>query len=205
MKKVGLFLTGVALFTSLGLTASAQVATSGVDTSDRTADHNILRTMLIDVEKSINEGRFNDLEKYLDPNVTVVYQNAEVADGIAETKAFQERIFNKSNGVLKGISSKVTADKLTKFYGDTAIAYGTSLDHYSFVGGLEMDLTSRWTATLVKENGQWKVVSLTFTSNLFDNPLLANAKASAKYFGFGGLVVGLLIGFFGVRFFRKKK
>jgi ketosteroid isomerase-like protein len=211
MKKVALFLTGITLFTSASLMVSAQTAATPVVTKvadvtvDRTADHNTLRAMLIDAEKAINEGRFNDLEKYLDPNVTVVYQNAEVADGLAETKAFQERIFNKSNGVLKGISSKVTADKLTKFYGDTAIAYGTSLDHYSFVGGLEMDLTSKWTTTLVKENGQWKVVSLTFTSNLFDNPLLTNAKASAKYFGFGGLVVGLLIGFFGVRFFRKKK
>lgn len=211
MKKVALFLTGFTLFTSFGLVASAQTATSPAVTKvadvtiDRTADHDALRAMLIEAEKAINNQDFNGIAQFLDPNIDVIYQNAEVADGINEVKAFQERMFNTSNGVLKSFNTKVSADKLTKFYGDTAIAYGTSIDHFSFVGGLEMNLTSKWMATLIKENGSWKVVSLQFSSNLFDNPLLTNAKASAKYFGFGGLVAGLLIGFFGVRFFRKKK
>jgi len=212
MKRVALFFTGVALFTGLGLSVSAQTAiaqpttTSIADVAvDRTADHNALRAMLIEAEKAINEGNFDNVIQFLNPNVSVIYQNAEVADGLAEVKAFQARMFNTSGGVLKSFKTKVSADKLTKLYGDTAIAYGTSVDHFSFVGGLEMDLTSKWMATLIKENGSWKVVSLQFSSNLFDNPLLTSAKASSKYFGIGGLIAGLLIGFFGVRFFRKKK
>ena len=205
MKKGAQFLLGLVLASSVSFVALAQVSTSALDTSDRTADHDVLRVMLVEAEKAINEGRFDDLVQYLDPNVNIIYQNAEVADGISEVKAFQEKIFNKNGGVLKGIRTKLTAEKLSEFYGNTVIAYGTAVDNYSFVGGLEMDVTSKWSTTLVKENGSWKVVSLQFTSNLFDNPLLTSAKASAKYFGIGGLVAGLLFGFFGFKFFRRKK
>ncbi len=205
MKQGLFFLVGLILAGSFSLTTFAQTSTSAVDTSDRTADHNALRTMLIDAEKAINEGRFDDMIKYLDPNVNIIYQNAEVADGVAEVKAFQERIFNENGGVLKSIKTKVTADKLTEFYGDTAIAYGTAVDHYTFVAGMEMEVTSKWSTTLVKENGSWKVVSLQFTSNLFDNPLLTSAQSWNKYFALGGVALGLILGFIAFRFFRRSK
>ncbi len=204
MRKIALFLVGFILVGSFSLTTFAQANISAVDTSDRTADHDALRTMLIDAEKAINEGRFDDLAKYFDPNINVIYQNAEVADGIPEVQAFQKRILNENGGILKGFKTKVTADKLTEFYGDTAIAYGSAVDHYTFVTGKEMDVTSKWSAVLVKDGGAWKVVSLQFTTDLFDNPLLSIAKASNKYFGIGGLALGLILGFFGVKLLRKK-
>ena len=203
MKKVALFFAGFILVSGFSVSAFAQTSVSAADTSDPTADHEALRVMLTDAEKAINEGRFDDLTKYFDPNINVIYQNAEVADGIPEVQAFQKRILNDNGGVLKGFKTKVTADKLTEFYGDTAIAYGSAVDHYTLVTGKEMDVTSKWSTTLVKENGVWKVVSLQFTTNLFDNPLLSIAKASNKYFGIGGLVLGLILGFFGVKLLRK--
>ena len=204
MKKGVLLLVGFILAGSFTLTAFAQVSSSAVDTADRTADHDALRVMLIDAERAINEGRFDDLTKYFDPNINVIYQNAEVADGVPAIKAFQERVLNENGGILKSMTTKVSADKLTEFYGDTAVAYGTSVDHYTFMAGMEMDVTSKWSTTLIKENGAWKVVSLQFTSNLFDNPLLSNAKAFNKYYALGGIALGLILGFFGLKFFRRK-
>ncbi len=203
MKKVALFFTGFILASSFSISAFAQTSVSAVDTSDRSADHEALRVMLTDAEKAINEGRFDDLTKYFDPNINIIYQNAEVADGIPEVQAFQKRILNDKGGLLKGFKTKVTVDKLTEFYGDTAIAYGSAVDHYTLVTGKEMDVTSKWSTTLIKENGAWKVVSLQFTTNLFDNSLLSIAKASNKYFGIGGLILGLILGFFGVKLLRK--
>lgn len=203
MKKVALFFTGFILASSFSISAFAQTSVSAVDTSDRSADHEALRVMLTDAEKAINEGRFDDLTKYFDPNINIIYQNAEVADGIPEVQAFQKRILNDKGGLLKGFKTKVTVDKLTEFYGDTAIAYGSAVDHYTLVTGKEMDVTSKWATTLIKENGAWKVVSLQFTTNLFDNSLLSIAKASNKYFGIGGLILGLILGFFGVKLLRK--
>lgn len=205
MKKGALFLFSLVLAVSFSVTAFAQTNTSAIDTSDRTTDHNALRTMLVDATKALNERNFPNIEKYLDPNVNVIYQNAVVADGVAEVQAFQKKMYDGDSAVLAGYTADIQADKLTEFYGNTAIAYGTINNHFTFTGGLKMDLPSKWTATLVKKDGNWKVVSLTLTSNIFDNPLLTSAQASAKYFGFGGLALGLILGFLLFKFFRKNK
>jgi ketosteroid isomerase-like protein len=199
MKKFLILVAVVSVFSCSTLVARAQ------ETPQNTADHNALRAMLIDAEKAINAHQIDGIVKYLDPNVNVIFQNAEVADGVPAVQAFYTRMFDKNNPVLKDFSTKASADVLSEIYGNTAVAYGTTLDHYTFAAGMTMDLTSKWSATLVKENGQWKVVSLQFTSNLFDNPLLSKATASAKYFGIGGLIVGLILGFILVKILRKKK
>jgi hypothetical protein len=59
-------------------------------------------------------------------------------------------------------------------------------------------MTSRWTATLVKENGHWLLASYHVSANLLDNPLI-NAAKSGLYLAAGvalaaGLVLGLLVG-----------
>ncbi len=205
MKRIVLFLVGFVVAGSFSLTAFAQTSISAVDTTDRTADHDALRAMLIEATKALNERNFPDIEKHLDPNVNVIYQNSVVADGIAEVQAFQKKMYDGESAILKEYTADIQADKLTEFYGDTAVAYGTIVNHFTFTGGLQMDLPSKWAATLIKEKGEWKVVSLTLTSNIFDNALLTSAKASAKYFGFGGLVAGLILGFLMFRLSRKNK
>ena len=205
MKQGALFLVGFILAGSFGLTAFAQTSNSAVDTSDRTADHNALRAMLVEATKAINERDFKNVEKFLDPNANVIYQNSVVADGIAEVQAFQKKMYDGESAILKEYTADIQADKLTEFYGDTAIAYGTIVNHFTFTGGLQIDLPSKWAATLIKQNDEWKVVSLTLTSNIFDNALLTSAKASAKYFGFGGLISGLILGFLIFRFSRRNK
>ncbi len=86
---------------------------------------------------------------------------------------------------------------MSEFYGDnTAVTYGTTIDSLTFVGGKKIDLHSRWTATLYKENGQWKIVSLQFGVNVFDNPILSAVKKSIVYFSLGGILAGLIVGVF---------
>ena len=172
---------------------------------DRSADHQMLRDMLVKAITAINESRFDELMPYFDPQANVIFQNGEVADGIDAIKQFNERMFKGGNPVLRGHSVTATADKLTKFYGDTAVAYGTENDHFSFVGGMELDLTSKWQTTLIKKDGQWKVVSLQFTSNVFDNPLLASANSTTKYVGIGGFLFGIIVCMIAVWLKNKKK
>ena len=199
MKKFLILFAVVSVFSGSTLVARAQ------ETPQNTADHAALRLMLQNAQTAVNTHNIDGLTQYLDPNVNVIFQNGEVADGVPAVQAFYERMFNGSNPVLKDFSTVASADKLSKIYGDTATAYGTDQDHYTFIGGTTMDLTSKWSATLIKENGSWKVVSLQFTSNIFDNPLLSKATASATYFGIGGLVIGLILGFLLFKILRKKK
>lgn len=199
MKKCLVLVAVVSVLSCSTLVAQAQ------ETPQNTADHDALREMLADAQDAINQHNVDEIVKYLDPNVNVIFQNAEVADGVPAVRAFYARMFDTNNPVLRNSSTKASASALSEIYGNTAVAYGATIDHYTFAAGMTMDLTSTWSATLVKENDSWKVVSLQFTSNLFDNPLLAKATALSKYFGIGGLIIGLILGFILVTFLRKKK
>jgi hypothetical protein len=50
--------------------------------------------------------------------------------------------------------------------------------------------------TAAKIDGEWKVVGLHLSSNVFNNVLLDEAKSVLKMVGGGGVFVGLLVGYF---------
>jgi hypothetical protein len=86
-------------------------------------------------------------------------------------------------------------DELTILYGpDTGIAFGSAVQSYKMANGLKLDAKTRWTATLVREQGRWLVASLHASANLFDNPLLSMAKRTAYWAGGVSLVLGLIVG-----------
>lgn len=171
------------------------IAVSDESTDPYAADRVVLREMLAGVEKAINEKRFTDISGYLNPQANVIFENAEVADGVPAVESFYQRMFSGEGAILKDLKTKATVDQHADFYGDTAVAYGTVVDHFTFTGGMEMDLTSKWQATVVKEGGAWRVVSLQFSANVFDNPVLAAAQHMTKYVGVGALIGGLLVGY----------
>ncbi len=79
-------------------------------------------------------------------------------------------------------------------HADFAIAHGTSGGFYEFRGGMQWTIGSSWTATLVRQEGEWKIASLHFSFNLFDTPLLHGARTSAAIAAGIALVCGLLVG-----------
>ena len=56
----------------------------------------------------------------------------------------------------------------------------------------------RWSATVVKEGGEWKVALAHVGTDFLDNPVLEGVKGFAKNLGLGagvgGVVVGLVLG-----------
>ena len=73
------------------------------------------------------------------------------------------------------------------------VAFGSTKDAFKLTNGMELALSSKWTATVVKENGQWLVSAFHISGNLFDNPLLEMQQKKAKLFGYGGLFLGALV------------
>lgn len=170
--------------------------------------HDELRAVMIGLQAALDAKDIEKVKPYLDKNVNVVLQNAEVADGIEAVEALYKRLFIGNSAVLnlKKYSAKAQADALSEIYENTAVVYGTITDSLSFSDWRgDIQITSRWTATLLREDSKWKIISLQLGANMFDNPLLNAAKKSVKYFGLGGLLVGLTIGFFMARIFLKKK
>ena len=141
---------------------------------------------------------------YLHKNVTVTWLNGEVSRGPDEVKAYYDRMMTGDKKVVQRIMIKPEVERLSDLYGDSAVAYGHSDDHFELTSGLSFDVRSRWSATLVKEDGRWKIVSFHASTGLFDNPLLNAAKQTAYWAGGIAAVVGLVAGFVLGKLLRKR-
>lgn len=145
---------------------------------------------------AIKKGDIDKELTYLHPNVVVTWQNAEVSRGREGVRKYLQ---GKMGAVVESYSADLNADELSILYGgDTAVSWGSANEHMKLKDGTDLAFTSRWSATLVKENGQWLVANLHASTNLFDNPMLSFAKRM-MYIAAGvalllGLVAGVVIG-----------
>jgi uncharacterized protein (TIGR02246 family) len=180
----------------LGLHVQA-ATTPPLDASGgRVEDRQQLRTLLDGMEAGINKMDIEALLKLAQPEVVITWQNAEVSRGHEQVRTYYERMIKGAGGtpVVRKITTKATLGGPAVFYGDTAVAYGTTMDHYDLADGLEFALNADWSTTVTKNaEGQWKVAALHFSTNLFDNSLLSAAKRAAWYAAGGAFVLGVAL------------
>ena len=157
------------------------------------ADRSALKAMLTDIEQALNKRDFQAALKHLHPDVLITYYNAEVTRGHEEALAYFKRMMEGPDAVVKEYSTSAEVGSPASFLGDTAVAYGTTMERYKLAGGLEFDLNGTWSTTVQKQDGVWKVRAIHFSTNLFDNPLLKNAQRMGLSMAVGGLVVGLIV------------
>lgn len=192
MKRFLLRLLGCSVL-SLGLVSLSSAATAPAAPEDPA--HNELRELRTQVIEAITKGDFDACMKHVTSNVVVTWQNAEVCRGPDGLRAFMNKM---GKDAFKGYKLPPTPDDLTILYGgDTGVSYGKVVANYQLFGK-DYEFTSRWTATLVKENGRWLLASYHVSLDALDNPLLNAAKGSLLWSVLGagavGLIVGLLIG-----------
>jgi hypothetical protein len=102
---------------------------------------------------------------------------------------------------------KLDVDELSTLYsGDTAVAFGDMKDHFKLMRGMEFDLQSRWTATLIKQAEGWKLAALHVSTNMFENGVSALLiKWAAIKTGIATLFVGLLCGLLAATMWNRRK
>lgn len=157
--------------------------------------HNELRVLRSEVVDAITKGDFDTVVRHVHTNVVVTWQNGEVCRGHQGLRDFFNRM---GKNAFKGYKTAPTPDELTILSGgDHGISFGYTVATYNLLGK-DLELKSRWTATLIKENGHWLLSSYHISMNVLDNPLLNAAKGSLAWIAglaaAGGLVVGLIIG-----------
>ena len=177
--------------------------------SDDEQIHDALRELR---DRLISAYEKRDMEAMLlevTDDVVITWQNGDRNEGHQEFREFFDRMMNGDSRVVNDISSTVEVDAHSVLYeDDTGVARGTLSDKFSLADGSDFALNSKWTATVVKKDAQWKVASFHVSANIFDNPLLDTAKAylgSAAIIGgvIGGLV-GLVLGWILGRMFGRK-
>jgi ketosteroid isomerase-like protein len=160
--------------------------------------HEELRVLRGEIIAAINKGDIDTVITHVHPNVVVTWQNSEVCRGREGLKDFFERMGKKS---FKGYRVPPTPDELTILHGPNAgVSFGETVGQYDLFGK-NYEIKSRWTATLVKENGKWLLAAYHISMNTLDNPLLSAAKGGLYVAAGVALLIGISIG----RIFAKRK
>ncbi len=198
---LALFLCTIS-FHTMAATTPALDATGG-----HVEDRQQLRILLDKMEKGISSLDLEAVLALMQPDAIITWQNAEVSRGPAQIRAYYNRMMTGRTPIVKKFSTKATLGGPAAFYGDSAIAYGTTVDSYELMEGLNFTLKASWSTTVVKIDDQWKVAALHFSTNLFDNPLLNDAKRLLWLAAGGGFLLALLAAFIlgRVMGFRRKQ
>jgi hypothetical protein len=162
------------------------------------ADRQALLKVFHQIEDSINSQSLAQMAAQMDPQAVVVWGNGEVSRGPKEALDYYDRMVKGKDRILEKYMTKAKLSGPARFLGngDVAIADGTMEDEYFPIIRGSFKLDSKWTATVAKSNGEWKVVALHLSANVFNNVLLDEAKRALGLMAGGGLVVGMLVGWF---------
>lgn len=135
------------------------------------------------------------LEKYCHKDIIATWQDGTTSEGhegvIAE--------FDKLKQFIDKMTVDATTDKrLILNDSNLVISSGEMKDNYVLGRGPTVNLNSRWSATLIKDNGRWLLVSFSASTNAFDNEVISLYLTSQKYVasliaGAIGLVMGMLL------------
>jgi ketosteroid isomerase-like protein len=141
------------------------------DTS-RENDHEALRGLMKKVVQSLNEQDMNALGSCFTRDFTFISIDQTLITNRESLVAYYDSMFRSDKFPLKSMEAEPRADALTTFLdAGTGLCHGTSKDTYLFKNGRKVTMESRWTATLVKENDQWKIAAAHAGVNFLDNPL----------------------------------
>jgi len=189
----------------LPLLAPLQAATAQEQTS-ADADRAQLRQIMDSLKKSVNNGRYDDIGKVFGASFTATMLTQEVVETPSQLADYFKKWMTGKNAVIRKMTVNPVVEGKTRIIdGRFAIAHGRDREVYEMATGQTYKMTSRWTAALVKEDGQWKVAAFHSGVNFLDNPVLAAAGKSSLYMGLAGLVAGLLAGASGMYFWRRKR
>jgi ketosteroid isomerase-like protein len=161
------------------------------------ADHDALRKIKADVLNAINTRNLRGMEAVLHKPfmVTVVTQDSFTDTGALQ--AYYDGLFTRKLLRMSKVNIEAEADELSQIQtGTFAVARGSTKELYEMADGRRFDMRGRWTATAIKEDGQWKLLAIHSGTNFLDNPVLTAVEKSTAYVGAGGLAVGLALGSF---------
>jgi len=186
---------GLLRIVAAGVAAISLIAATGwaQQPDPHAEDRAQLRAMLAEFEAAINAQSIDRMVAAMDDNVTVIWLNAEVSRGKDEVRAYYGRMVGHEKAILSKYLTKASLGAPAKFYGDIAIADGSAMDEFYPIARGFFRLDSRWSTTVIKNAGQWKIVALHLSSNVFNNPLLDEVQTNIVKAGIAGLLIGLAL------------
>ena len=163
------------------------------------ADREALLKILHNVESAINAQDVEGILAQMSPDCTVTWWNAEISRGHDDIRAYYRRMMKDEGRIISKYTTQAKLGAHARFVGsgaDVALADGTMEDEFFPIIRGPFKLNSRWSATAAKSGGEWKIVSLHLSSNVFTNPLISELTRALWITGSVALVAGGLAGWF---------
>jgi uncharacterized protein (TIGR02246 family) len=177
---------------------AAAAASAPADAGGEAATHDALRALRKRIVDAFNARNVDALVAEAHPDIVFTTMNNDVVHGREGVKAYFNKMMVGPQRVVDDITIDFTPDALTALHGDTGISYGVSEGLYTLHGGRNLFVRARWTATLVKLDGAWKVAAFHYSTNVFDNAILDGVKRiaflGAMVLALLALVLGFLVG-----------
>jgi len=195
---------------SLGITLlllwSAITVGAAAAEDGREADHAALRALRDKVASAIDKQDVKALGACFTKDFAFTAVNQTTLTNQEQVQAFYDRMFRSSEALVTSLKTEPKADILTRFIDtNTGVCYGSSRDTYTMKSGQVVGMDVRWSATVVKDNGDWKVAIAHVGTDFLDNPVLNGVKGLVLKVGIGAGLGGLLLGFVLARaLFRRK-
>lgn len=176
MKKLFILL---AILISTGSEAATNTGTE--------ADHDQLRQLLATAREAINAGQPELLVPFLHKDHVITVITQEIVNENKSIKQWYAEWFQKPGSPLQRMTTEPKASILTNIYdGKFGVCYGASIDTYELKDGRTFKMDAKWTATVLKENGQWKLLALHVGVDPINNALIDSYRSAL---GLGGVMI----------------
>jgi ketosteroid isomerase-like protein len=163
----------------LGFAAAAVTTACLAQAPDREADHEALRQLMKTATAAINAQDVSTLATCLAKDFVFVTIDQTVITNQQGIAAYYDRMLKGKDAPLASLAIKAEADVLTRFVDTNAgYCYGKSVDAYTLKDKRVFTLDVRWSALVVKEDGQWKAAVIHTGVDLLNNPVLTARSMS---------------------------
>jgi ketosteroid isomerase-like protein len=174
--------------------------------ASQAADHEALRKLKTDVVNAINTRDVQRIDILLNKPFMSTLITQDSFNDVARLKAYFDDLFTRRILRINKLTMEAEADEPSQIYtGTFAVARGSTKEVYELGDGRTFTIPGRWTATTIKNGGQWKILAVHTGVNFIDNPVITAIEKSTSYFAVGGVAVGLVIGFLAGFFVRRKR
>ena len=205
MGKETIKVMALSILVSLAVAAAQPLAAASVVATKEDREQ-LVKLKDVFVE-GMSSGNFSKVAPYLHQPFSGTAISQHVMSTPADVQAYLDEILRKPGALVKSIAISPGVDYPTQIYqGTFGVVRGGNKETYTLTDGRVLDFATRWSATVIKDGGQWKLLSIHAGVNFLDNPILAQAGEAVKTYGAagagGGLILGGIIGFL---FGRRRK
>lgn len=184
-----------ALIAGILCLAACAVTPASAATPDPERDRAELRELLGIFTKAFNSGDIDPLLPYLHKDFSVTMVNQDVVTNPGELRGYLERMLKSPGSPLKDVRIDPKPDIATVFFdGRIGVNRGGSVDTYTLRDGRVYRLDTRWTSTLIQDEGKWKVLTTHIGANLLDNAVINEVEKLRFVWGAAGAAIGLALG-----------